>query len=431
MESIQASAEQKIDRPANSYKQYLLMLLAGVMAANCLDRVVIGMLLQPIKREFGVSDTELGLLSGLAFAAFYAVMGLPMARWADRGNRVALIATTTAVWSALLALCGAATSFLQLLVIRVGVAIGEAGTIPAAHSLIADYFDRRERPRAVARYLLASPIAFTIGYFCAGFIVDKYGWRATFVAMALPGLALAPLAWFTMKEPRRATTAALQTPAADHPSMLAVAKLLVSNRSFCHLLVALSLWNFFGYGMLQWIPAFFIRSHGLTPGELGPWLALVYGLGGVIGIYLGGELASRFAAGNERLQLLFCAVSFVFFSAVKASAFFVSDYHVALFALWLASLNNVTQGPMYAMLQSMVAAPMRATAIAIVSLCSSLVGMGLGPLAVGILSDALTARFGPDALRYSLALLSAGYLLAGLHLWLASRTVMRDIERVE
>jgi predicted MFS family arabinose efflux permease len=302
----------------NVYRRYLLTVLLIILAFNYVDRLALGIVLQDIKLDLQLSDTQLGILSGIAFALFYSVMGIPIARWADRGNRVTIIAVTTALWSVAVALCGMAASFLQLLVVRIGVAVGEAGCIPPAHSLIADYFDRAERPRAVAVYMLGSSLSVVVGYFLAGWLNELYGWRVTFMLLGLPGIGLSVLVWLTLKEPRRAASAALEgnsgnaAPASvstlapatqSHPSLKDVCATLWASATFRHLLVCFSVWYFFGYGILQWQPAFFIRSHGLDTGELGTWYAIVWGIGGVLGTYWGGELASRYAARNERLQL--------------------------------------------------------------------------------------------------------------------------------
>jgi MFS family permease len=423
------------------YKNYLLILLMVILAFNYVDRMALGIVLQDIKTDLDLTDTQLGLLSGIAFALFYSTMGIPIARWADRGNRVTIISLTTALWSAAVALCGSATSFMQLLAIRVGVAIGEAGCIPPAHSLIADYFTRAERPRAVARYMLGVPLALTIGYFAAGWLNEILGWRKTFVILGLPGLVLAVLGWFTLKEPRRTRNATAVVPAAAsaevpspplQPSLREVCVTLWANAAFRHLLFCFSVWYFFGYGLLQWQPAFFIRSHGLQTGELGTWFAVVYGVGGGLGVYLGGELAARYAAGNERLQLNACAVAFVFFAVLNACAYLASDHYWAFGALALGALGgNMAQGPILATIQTLVPPRMRAMSIALVYLFSNLIGMGLGPLAAGALSDALRPLFGEESLRYALLMLCPGYFWAAWHLWRASRTVVRDLKAAQ
>src|SRR5579871_6443149 len=188
-------------RPA-TYRKYFLALLLVIFAFNNMERFALGVVLQDLKLDLHLTDTQLGFLSGIAFALFYSVMGIPIARWADRGNRVTIIALTTALWSVAVAACGMATTFLQLLLIRIGVGVGEAGCVPPAHSLISDYFDRAERPKAVGTYWQGTNVSLIIGYFLAGWLNQFYGWRVTFVLLGLPGLILAALAWFTMKDPR-------------------------------------------------------------------------------------------------------------------------------------------------------------------------------------------------------------------------------------
>ncbi len=413
----------------------LLTILMLILTFNQVDRIALGIVLEDIKAELLLTDTELGVLTGIAFAFFYAAMGIPIARWADRGNRVSIISITTGLWSVAVALCAAAMNFTQLLAIRVVVAVGEAGCVPPAHSLIADYFSRAERPKAIAKYMLGVPLSLAIGYFAAGWLNELYGWRLTFIVLGLPGLLLALVAKLWLKEPRLDASrtglshAAVREPASvsEAPSFSTVFSVLSGNATFRHLLLCVSLWHLFGYGLQQWMPAFFIRSHGFDTGELGTWFALIYGIGSSVGLYLGGEIAVRFAAHDERLQLVACAISFLVFPAVMAYAFMTSSPYLAFAALSVASLGAMAQGPMFATIQSLVPPDMRAMAIALVYLFANLIGMGLGPLAAGALSDALVPWFAADSLRYSLLLLCPGYFWAAWHLWRASQTVAMDL----
>jgi MFS family permease len=430
-----------------TYKHYLLAVLLVVLAFNNVDRLALGLLLQDIKVDLHLSDTQLGILSGIAFALFYAIMGIPIARWADRGNRVTIISVTAALWSVMVALCGMAASFAQLLLIRIGVAVGEAGCVPPAYSLIAEYFTRAERPRAVAIYMLGGPLGVMIGYFLAGWLNEFYGWRATFMMLGLPGLGLAVLAWFSLREPRRGKptteiasnfssaslspreTAALSS---AHPSLKDACVTLWANTTFRHLLFCLSVVYFFSYGLLQWQPTFFIRSYGLKTGELGTWFAVIYGLGGILGTYLGGEWASRHAASQERLQLKAAAVAYCSFGAIYALIYLSPNRYLAFALMALASVGGTTTtGPLLATIQTLVSPRTRATSIAIIYLFANLIGMGLGPLAVGALSDALRPLVGEESLRYALLALCPGYLWAAWHAWRASKTVTPDIEAVQ
>lgn len=426
-----------------SYRGYLLSLLLLILAFNGVDRLALGIVLQDIKADLGVSDAQLGLLTGMAFALFYAVMGIPIARWADRGNRVTIIASTTLLWSIAVALCGLAVSFIQLLAIRICVAVGEAGCLPPAHSLIADSFDRAERPRAVSRYMLGGPLSVVIGFFCAGWLNEFYGWRTTFTVLGAPGVALALLAWFTLREPRRA----IGRPGAGHapsrmggedgvhepvafagPGLWEVCATLSANATFRHLLFCYAVAAFFGAGIGQWLPAFFIRSYGLGTGELGTWFALISGLGGVLGTYLGGELASRRASQNESLQLVAMAFAYLASTIAMVALFSAASYSVSLAWLGLtAVVGAMATGPLFALIQTLVPSGMRATAIAFIFLVSNLVGMGMGPVAVGMLSDVLKPLLGEESLRYALLAMCPGYLWSAWHVWRASKTVGNDL----
>jgi MFS family permease len=421
--------------------------LTLIFTFNYVDRIALGLVLDDVKESLNLSDAQAGCLSGIAFAFFYSIMGIPIARWADRGNRVTIIGVTTALWSAMVALCGLAGSFLQLLSIRVGVGVGEAGCVPPAQSLIAEYFSRKELPRAFAFYWQGPNLSLIIGYFAAGWINQLYGWRTMFILLGLPGLGVAVLAWLTIMDPRRSISrglgalswpkaplnaAELQTsevPSISPPSLRVVLVTLWANATFRHLLYAFSVFYFFMYGIGQWQPAFFVRSFGMQTGPLGAWLTVVYGIPALFGMYLGGEWASRYAHRNERLQLMAMAVINGVFNAAIWALIYLSVNERSAFA-WMALAclgGNAIIGPMYALPQTLVPANMRATAIALIFLSSNLIGMGFGPLGVGLVSDAFQPIFGRESLRYALLLFTPGYLWISWHLWAASKTVVGDI----
>jgi MFS family permease len=427
------------------YKNYLLGVLLLIFAFNQVDRLALGLLLQAIKVDLQLSDTQLGFLSGIAFALFYSILGVPIARWADRGNRVVIISISCAMWSAAVALCALAGNFMHLLLIRIGVAIGEAGCVPPAHSLIADYFNREERPRAMARYMLGAPLSGVIGYFAAGWLNEFYGWRLTFVLLGLPGLVLAFVAWFTLKEPRiiqdpnQPIAAAPDAGSHDEPhsgnagtTYAQVAVTLWGNVTFRHLLICFAVVSFFGVGISKWLPVFFVRSYGMSTGELGTWFAVIFGLGNLVGIYLGGEWATRLAATNESLQIRVMAGLYCLLAFVKALAYMVPTYHAAFALMALAALgSSLSIAPIYATIQTLVPPRMRAMAVAIIYLFANLIGLGLGPLAAGILSDALRPAVGEESLRYALIALCPGYLWGAFHLWRASKTVASDLKMAQ
>src|SRR5580700_8762324 len=292
-------------KPMLTRKHYLLALLTVILAFNYTDRFALGVALEDIKRDLHATDAQLGLLSGIAFALFYSVMGIPIARWADRSDRVAIIAVATAVWSAAVALCGAARGLGELILIRIGVGVGEAGCVPPALSLIADYFSRAERARATSVYLQGISVAMIFGYFASGWLNAAFGWREMFVMIGLPGLLLGALCLFTLREPRKGA-------AIDLAAQVKFASAWASiwgSITYRHIVYSSAVIWFFTYGTMQWAPAFYERSFGLTTGILGTWLALVYGVGNVVGTHLGGELCSRYATRNESRQLKIMAVA--------------------------------------------------------------------------------------------------------------------------
>lgn len=416
-------------RQTERYRHYLLALLLIVLAFSYVDRMVFGVLLQQIKIDMDLTDSQIGVLSGIVFALFFAIAGIPLARWVDRGDRVVIVAVTTGLWGIAVALCGAASSFIQLAFARVGTAIGEAGCNPPANSLIPEYFQRAERPRAVARYMLGVPLGLTVGYFCGGWLNELFGWRMTFVIVGLPGLVLAALALLSLHEPRRSAARLHdRREAMDAPGLHDVIALIAGKRTFRHLLLCFLVWYFTGWALVQWTPAFFIRTHGLATGELGTWLAAVHGIGGLGGTLLGGEWASRFAARNERKQLAVVAALFVGVGIVNIGALLAPSHQLAFGALLLHALGSaVITGPLFATLQTIVPPRMRATALALISTFPIFVGMGLGPWVAGLLSDLLARVAGGESLRFALLLLCPGMFCAACYAWLASKSVTGDV----
>lgn len=424
-----------------SYKHYVLGILTIILLFNSIDRIALGILLQVIKIDFNLSDTQLGLLTGIAFALFYSIMGLPIARWADAGNRVTIISLACALWSAAVALCGLAGSFMHLLLIRIVVAVGEAGCVPPALSLMADYFNRAERPRAVAIYGLGGTFSAVIGYALAGWLSDRYGWRLTFVAVGMPGVFLGLLAWFTLREPRRERSAASggasvhqqfddggQPRFAIKRSTAEVCMTLWTNVTFRRLMLCLAGMLFFNIGIGQWLPAFFIRTHGFTAAQVGTWLAIIMGAGGLLGSYVGGELASRYAVNNESLQLRAMAVAVACAGAAAIFVYSTPNAYVALalLALHVFALFSIN-GPLLATMQTLVPERMRAMSFALAYLVANLLGMGLGPFAAGALSDLYHGWAHEESLRYSLLTLSPGYFLVAWYAWKGSISVSGDL----
>ena len=406
----------------------MLVLLTVVGTFNFLDRMVLSLVMEPIKQEFQLSDSQLGFLSGIAFALFYAVAGVPIARWADRGNRNVIVTITTGLWSVMVVLCGLVGNFTQLLLVRVGVAIGEAGCTPPAQSLIADNFDRSERPHAMAVYWLCGPLAVIIGYLGGGWLIEYVGWRITFMVIGVLGILLALLVKITLREPRlERNKHAVKPP----PSLKTVLTTFWQQRTFRYIAMAFSVSYFFSMGLGQWLPTFFMRSYGMGVGEIGTWFAMV-GSCSLFGTYMGGVLITRYAAKKEALQMQACAIALGLSGLSYIMVFLSSNqYHAMAYMVAAGVMLSMTSGAVFSAIQSLVNDHMRSIALAVIFLLANLIGFGLGPLAAGLLSDLLVQTFGQDSLRYALAAFSPGFIWVGFYYWKAASTIEGDIRSVE
>ena len=288
------------------YKKYILFTLLVVYMFNFVDRQIVALLMEPIKQDLGLSDTQLGFMSGIAFAIFYTTLGIPIARLADRSHRVNIISVAIAVWSGMTVLSGMAANFWQLVIARVGVGIGEAGCTPPAHSLISDYFPKEERSRAISIYMMGVPLGILVGFLVGGWINQLYGWRMAFIALGVPGLIMAVIVKLTVREPIRGQHDSASIDHQQQVSLMQTVAYLWRKASFRYLVTAMALTAFVGSGVGQWQAVFFIRNHGMNTGELGTWLSLTSGFCGAVGIYLGGYLCQRFGADNESLQVRLC-----------------------------------------------------------------------------------------------------------------------------
>jgi MFS transporter, Spinster family, sphingosine-1-phosphate transporter len=414
-----------------TYRRYLLVVLTIILAFSYVDRNVFSVVQEQIKIDLHLTDTEVGAINGIGYAIFFGLMGIPIARWADRGDRVAIIVATTGVWSVAVALCGQVGSFVQLFLIRIGVAAGEGGCGPPAMSLIPTHFPRAERPRAAARYLLGGYLGATLGYFLGGWLNQLYGWRRTFLLIGLPGLVLAALAGITLREPRRYkgnSTCDHDLSGGNVHTLGGVIAALWRLGTIRHVLLFYVAWYFCGWGLQMWSPTFFVRIHSMQPAEIGTGLAVAYGSTGLLGSWIGGELASRYARQDERRQLIGASIAFLLEGLLTTSVYLIPDEYVALGVLGLANLfESMAIGPVAASVQTLVAPSMRATAQTLVTVLPNFVGLGLGPLLVGALSDALHPLAGDGGLRYALLALCPGYAWAAFHLWRASYCITREL----
>jgi MFS family permease len=412
-----------------AYLRYALGLLCAVYVVNFVDRQILAILLPSIKADLQLTDTQLGLLSGTAFGLFYATLGVPIARLADRVSRKWVITVCLALWSGMTALCGSAAGFASLLVLRVGVGVGEAGGSPPAHSLISDYFPPERRATALAIFSLGVPIGILIGFLAGGWLNESLGWRKAFVAVGSPGLLMAAIVAITLHEPPRGHSEGLQAEGAT-PSALDVIRFLWSARTFRHLSLASGLYAFVGYSVINWVPSFLIRTHHLSSGEVGSWLALIIGVGGGIGVYLGGVFADRWGAKNPRGRALVPALAMAVAAPFSLAVYATSNTALTLVLLVVPTgLGLMYQAPAFAITQSLATPKMRATAAAVLLFVINIIGLALGPLATGALSDALEPRYGADSLRWALMIVSTLLIWSSLHFYLASRTLAQDVER--
>ena len=389
-------------------ERLLLWTLLVVYIFNFLDRQIVTILAEPIKRDLGLSDTQLGLMTGLAFALFYALLGIPIARHADRpgSNRVGLISVSLVLWSGMTALCGLAQNFSQLLLARVGVGVGEAGCTPAAHSLISDMVPVERRSSAIAFYGMGIPIGSLLGASMGGYLADTVGWRQAFLVVGAPGVALAAFVWLVLRDPRKAGLAtALRVAAPVVPRLSAKAALaeVLGSRAFLLLAVAGGLVAFLSYGKGVWTAVYFMRSHGLSATQVGLWAGLVLGISGLLGTWAGGWLADRFGKHDRRHMLSAPALGMVAAAPMLFMAYFVSNWVVAMALLFIPTfLNSLYYGPTYAAAQLLVRPEARAMATAVMVFSQNLIGLGLGPLFFGMMSDAFKPLAGAESVRWVL-----------------------------
>ena len=399
------------------YRNYVLFILTCGYVLNFVDRQIMTILLEPIKAEFGASDTQMGLISGLAFALFYATLGVPVARLADRWSRRNVLAISMATWSAVTAACGTAGSFWQLALLRVGVGIGEAGGTPPSQSLLTDYFPKERRALAQGVLATAPNIGVLVGLFGGALIAEAFGWRTVFFVFGVPGVGLALLLFFTVKEPIKVKPQGLE---ADRSMMSAVSG-IVRLPSFFLIALGVGFAAIPGYGLGVWSPSFLVRVHGMSLVDAGLWLGIIGLSGGTVGTIVSGVLADRLALRDDRWQLWIPAVGLMvalplqaLFLLWPASAVFTIAGKTAPVALVFMGLSSVFAcfwiAPSYAAVQNLVPSHWRTQASALLLLVFNLLGLGLGPLLVGMLSDEL-ASFGAASVRWALlSSLSMGYV---------------------
>ena len=409
-------------------RAWTMFILLVVYTFNFIDRQIVGILAVPIKAELGLSDTELGLMGGLAFALLYTGLGIPIALLADRFSRTWIITVALTVWSGMTALCGIAANFWQLFLARVGVGIGEAGGVAPAYSLIADLFPPQQRARALSVYSFGVPIGSALGIVLGGVIATVIDWRVAFFAVGLAGVALAPVFRLTVREPQRGRFDR-QRSAGPPPGIREVIRKLAQKRSFWLMSFGAASASMMGYGLFFWMPSFLVRSYRISLLDASLFYGAIALLGGVAGIWLGGWLSDRFGQTNRARYAVFPAIAFLATVPCYLLAILSPSLPLAFFALLVPSaLGLVWLGPLVAAIQHLVPPDMRATASAVWLFINNLLGIGLGTWAIGALSDGLALRFGAESLRYSILAGTSFYVLAAGLFLLAARTLHQDWE---
>lgn len=410
------------------YRGYFLALLAVTYAFNVLDRLIVAIVQEDLKAEFNLADWQLGAFTGFTFAIFYSLVGIPIARFADRGGkRVTIVAVAVSLWSAATVAIGLAQNYAQLLIARMFVAIGEAGGTPPSHSMIADLYPKEQRGRALAVFAMAPAVGALMGLAIGGAVADQFGWRWAFIAAGAPGLLIGVIVATTLREPTRGFADKLRD-SSPQVSFARTFATLIRKPTFVHVMLGAALCSVASYALAGWMPSYFIRAHGMTKTEVGLQYGLLSAVAGMAGAYLGGWLGDRFGRGSYALVLAPAGVAAIlcvpFYFVVLAQ----SDDKAALIALVLpVLLHSFWHGPVFAVAQSIAPLPMRASASAIILLATSLIGAGLGPLLLGAVSDLLGTVDPVSGLRRSIAIVVLFYLWGGTHLLVACRTVNKDL----
>jgi MFS family permease len=383
-------------------------MLTLVYVFNFVDRQLLVILQESIKKELHLSDAALGALSGLSFALFYVTLGIPIARLADRSNRRNIVTLSLGLWSVMTAISGRAQNFLQLLLARIGVGVGEAGGSPPAHAMISDYFPPRQRSTALAIYSTGIYLGILVGFLMGGYLNQRLGWRSAFIAVGIPGLLFSLLFYATVKEPPKgATDASAAAPATTTTqSWWEVVRLLYSSRTFVHLAMATGLLAFCVYGFFNWSTSFLARLHGMRTMQIGATLGAAVGIGGAIGSFAGGWLTDRLGKRDRQWYLKLPAIAIGISLIFETGALFTPSAPLCVVCLGLVTgLHSMYLGPSLSIAHSLVPAPMRALTSAILFLVINLMGLGLGPSTVGLLSDLLAPKLGVESLRWAMAVL--------------------------
>ncbi len=408
------------DRP--SYRFVVLSALTSVYAINYLDRQIVSVLASSIKADLGLSDTQLGLLGGIAFAIVYSTCSVPFAMLADRTKKVWVITAAMAIWSGFTALCGTATSFMQIFLYRMGVGVGEAGGVAPSYAIVAGYFSANERGRALAVFSMGGPLGAAAGFLLGGIIAEVTDWRTAFIIIGLTGLVLAPLFRLIVSEPKRAVA-----PPAAQARAGEVFAILGRKPTFWLLSLGVAIACIPTAAFLFWIPSIMQRSHGLTLIETSHFVSALVLVAGVAGLLAGGWLSDHLGRANPGAYMKIPGLSFCLCSPILCVGMLTSSLPAAFLLITIAfSMTYFYLGPSVSVAQSLVPETMRSTSSACFLLIINLISVGGGPWIVGLASDLFTSRFGDDGLRYALVAVLPLYVVGGGMLVLGSKRVRAD-----
>jgi len=409
------------------YRALVLAMLLLVYTFNFLDRQILGILVAPIKAELHLTDTQMGALGGIAFALLYSTLAIPLAVVADRTSRSWVITISLTIWSAFTALCGIATGFWQFFAFRLGVGVGEAGGVAPSYAMIADYFPPHQRARALSIYSLGIPIGLAAGALLGGVIASAVNWRWAFVAVGVAGVVIAPIFRLVVKEPPREAVDTSPTAKDAGVSVWTVFALLAAKPSFWLMSFAAAFSSLCGYGLAFWVPSVLIRSFGFSLLTASQYIGSLLLIGGTIGVFAGGWLADRLGGSDRGTYAKLPAIAWLITVPLFAAGLMSGSPLLAWFLFLVPNgLNILWLGPVITAVQYLVPPPMRATASASFLFINNLIGLGLGSLIMGRLSDAMTAQHGADALRYSTTYALGFYIVAAALMLLAVRPLRRD-----
>jgi MFS family permease len=414
--------------PSAGNRWYVLAILTLVYALNIADRFSISTLIEPIRLELHLSDSGVAFLTGVALALFYVTVGIRVAAWADRASRRNILAAALAVWSGMTALCGLAQNYWQLLLARFAVGIGEAGGTPPSTSILADTFPAARRPMALTIFALGTCLGAWLGSSVAGSVAEHGGWRAAFLVLGVPGLAVALLVWLTVREPRRGQLDGV--PAGTGSGSLGeTLRFIARQRSAVHLILGGSVATFWSWGLMWWTPTFLQRSHHLTVGQAGQLLGPMHLVAGTAGTLLAAWLMSRRAAADPRYVTRLIAWVTALTTIPSIILYWVPGLRAATVLLWVfVPAVYFYIGPILGLLQNVVPANMRATAVAVLLFVANVANLVLAPQIVGWLSDWFAGSFGAahESLRWALLLLAPTGFWAAWHLWMSGATIRQD-----